>query len=113
VDEPIHRFYERWKYAHDTFVEAGNAKLDDRDQANLFLVSVNNAVYGQVKADVHNDIIKNKETPEDLSTMYHYICRFVVVKKDTKSNYGAAFATLGDEYRSEKAKSGQQRKYFR
>ena len=106
VDEEIHRFYERWKYAHDTFVDAGNAALEDRDQANLFLNSVNSVVYGQVKADVANLVIRGQDSPGTLADMYHYVCRFVVVKKDVKSTYGAAFATLGEEFQSSKSRGG-------
>ena len=102
AEEPIYQFYDRWKYSYDTFVDAGNTKLDDRDQANLFLASVSNAIFGQVKAEVFNDTLKGEDTPSSVALMYHYICRYVTVKKDVKSNYGAAFATLGEEYQSRK-----------
>jgi hypothetical protein len=109
VDEPIHVFYDRWKYSYDTYLDAENNELDDRDQANLFLAALNNSVYGQVKADVHNDIIKKNDTPDDLSKMYHYVCRYVVPRKDTKSHYGAAFATLGEEHQRERTKERSNR----
>jgi hypothetical protein len=106
AEEPIHVFYERWKYAYDTYVEDGNAKMEDLDQANLFLSAVSNAVVRPLKAEVHNEVIRGGNAPKDLSLMYHYICRYVVPTQRTKSPYGAAFATLGEErYRSKSSSS--------
>jgi len=107
VDEKIHKFYERWKYAYNAFIDAGNNELEDRDQANLFLNAVNLAVYGEIKADIQNQVIRKEDIPGDLSAMYHYLCRFVVYKKDVKAHYGAAFATLGEEFRRERERSGR------
>ena len=98
ADEMIHVYYERWKYSYDTYIAAGNNKYEDADQAQLFLNSASNAIYGPAKAELRNDKLKGVPTPKDLSGMYHFLCQYVVVRKDVKSNYGAAFATLGDQH---------------
>jgi hypothetical protein len=58
------------KYTYETYLEAENPEMSDRDHADLFLNSVSTAVYGQLKADIYNDTIKGNERPGNL--IYHF-----------------------------------------
>ncbi len=63
-----------------------------------------------MKVEVHNDTIKGEDTPGTLSLMYHYMCRYAVMNKNTKSNYSAASATLGEVNDVQKPRNGKQSK---
>jgi hypothetical protein len=71
--------------------------MDDLDHANLFLSAVSNMVFGPVKAEVRNEIIRWGTAAKDLSLMDHYLFRYIVPTQRMKSPYGAVFVTLGEQ----------------
>jgi hypothetical protein len=94
LEEPLHDFYRRWKETYEAYEEAGNAVLIETDRASSFLSALNNGVYSNMKAELHNDALRGIDMPKNVTDMYHYAARYVVPRGSTKSTYGAAFTTL-------------------
>lgn len=95
-DEALHSFYKRWKEAYDAYEDAGNAVLKEEDQASSFLAALNDVAYVALKTQLHNYTVSGIAVPTTVADAYHHAAKFVIVRKSTKSSYGAAFTTIGE-----------------
>jgi hypothetical protein len=49
-----------------------------------------------MKAELHNDAIRNIAMPKTVADMYHHAAKYVTPRKETKSSYGAAFTSVSE-----------------
>ena len=94
--EGITAYKERFDYLVDAYVTAGNKELDAEDIATDYLRSLDDSRYKELKYNIENDeLMGYNQIPKTLSAMHALACNFKVMKKQSVTNHGTAFATSG------------------
>ena len=57
---------------------------------------MNDVAYAKLKVQLHNDRVRGIAVPVTIAEAYHCAAKFVIVRPNTKSSYGAAFTTIGE-----------------